>query len=122
MCSTASGAPPSCCRPWVASRSRLSHRYSLSTQTVSPSSKTSIRRTAQLFARRVLRVNRRCRGLIGELQSYVWDAKAALMGVEKPVKQMDQASGPTAPERVNHFPTMSSGMMPTTFCTIQLSR
>ena len=41
-----------------------------------------------VFARRVLRVNRRCRGLIGELQSYVWDAKAALMGVEKPVKQM----------------------------------
>lgn len=53
-----------------------------------------IRRTAQLFARRVLMVNRRCRGFIGELQSYVWDAKAALAGVEKPVKQMDH--GPDA--------------------------
>ncbi len=54
-----------------------------------------IRRTAQLFARRALKVNRRCRGLIGELQSYVWDVKAAqTVGVEKPVKQMDH--GPDA--------------------------
>ncbi len=54
-----------------------------------------IRRTAQLFARRALKVNRRCRGLIGELQSYVWDVKAAqTAGVEKPVKQMDH--GPDA--------------------------
>lgn len=54
-----------------------------------------IRRTAQLFARRVLRINRRCRGLIGELQSYVWDARAAqAAGVERPVKQQDH--GPDA--------------------------
>lgn len=54
-----------------------------------------IRRTAQLFARRVLRINRRCRGLIGELQSYVWDTRAAqTAGVERPVKQQDH--GPDA--------------------------
>ena len=54
-----------------------------------------IRRTAQLFARRALRINRRCRGLIGELQSYVWDTRAAqTAGVERPVKQLDH--GPDA--------------------------
>lgn len=54
-----------------------------------------IRRVSQLFARRMIRVNRRCRGLIGELQSYAWDAKSAQQaGVEKPVKQQDH--GPDA--------------------------
>lgn len=54
-----------------------------------------IRRTAQLFARRALRIHQRCRGLIGELQSYVWDARAVqTAGVERPVKQQDH--GPDA--------------------------
>lgn len=53
-----------------------------------------IRRVSALFARRALRIHRRCGGLIGELQSYVWDAKAAQMGTERPVKQMDH--GPDA--------------------------
>lgn len=54
-----------------------------------------IRRVSQLFARRMIRINRRCRGLIGELQSYAWDAKSAQQaGVEKPVKQQDH--GPDA--------------------------
>ena len=54
-----------------------------------------IRRTSQLFARRAIKINRRCQGLIGELQSYVWDAKAAQMaGLERPVKQQDH--GPDA--------------------------
>ena len=54
-----------------------------------------IRRVSQLFAQRRLKVHRRCRGLLGELQSYVWDAKAAqLGGVERPVKQQDH--GPDA--------------------------
>ena len=54
-----------------------------------------IRRVSQLFARKVIRINRRCRGLIGELQSYVWDTKSAQQsGVEKPVKQQDH--GPDA--------------------------
>lgn len=50
-----------------------------------------IRRVSQLLARRALKINRRCEGLIGELQSYVWDSKAAALGVEKPVKQKDHA-------------------------------
>ena len=55
-----------------------------------------IRRVSQLFARRRLMVHReRCRGLIGELQSYAWDTKAARqLGVERPVKQQDH--GPDA--------------------------
>lgn len=52
-----------------------------------------IRRVSQLFARRKIRVHReRCKGLMGELQSYVWDTKAAQqLGVERPVKQQDHA-------------------------------
>lgn len=53
-----------------------------------------IRRVSQLFSRRVLMIHRQCQGLIGELQSYVWDSKAAQMGVEKPVKSSDH--GPDA--------------------------
>ena len=55
-----------------------------------------IRRVSQLFARRRLMVHReRCRGLIGELQSYAWDTKATQqLGVERPVKQQDH--GPDA--------------------------
>ena len=53
-----------------------------------------IRRVSSLFGRRAIRISERCEGLIGELQSYVWDSKAALMGVEKPVKSLDH--GPDA--------------------------
>lgn len=53
-----------------------------------------IRRVGGLLQRRELRVNVSCQGLIGELQSYVWDSKAAAMGVEKPVKTFDH--GPDA--------------------------
>lgn len=53
-----------------------------------------IRRTGALLYRRTFRISERCRGLIGELQSYVWDTKAALMGVERPVKTLDH--GPDA--------------------------
>lgn len=53
-----------------------------------------IRRVSQLLARRVLMIHERCEGLIGELGSYVWDDKAAKLGVEKPVKTMDH--GPDA--------------------------
>lgn len=50
-----------------------------------------IRRVSQLFQRRVLLVNEKCAGLTGELGSYVWDEKAALMGTERPVKTNDHA-------------------------------
>lgn len=53
-----------------------------------------IRRVGSLLGRRFIRVHRRCEGLIGELCSYVWDSKAAAMGVERPVKNLDH--GPDA--------------------------
>jgi len=53
-----------------------------------------IRRTSSLLGRKAIRVNERCEGLIGDLQSYVWDSKAAENGVEKPVKALDH--GPDA--------------------------
>ena len=48
-----------------------------------------IRVVATLFARRNLMINKSCTGLRSELQSYVWDEKAAERGEEKPVKQLD---------------------------------
>jgi len=53
-----------------------------------------IRRVGALFQTGRLRIHERCEGLVSELQSYVWDSKAALMGVERPVKSLDH--GPDA--------------------------
>ena len=53
-----------------------------------------IRIVSTLLAKRSIRINRKCRGLTGEMQSYVWDDKAAERGEEKPVKQQDH--GPDA--------------------------
>jgi len=53
-----------------------------------------IRRVGALFQWKRLRVHQRCQGLTNELQSYVWDSKAAAMGIEKPVKSLDH--GPDA--------------------------
>lgn len=50
-----------------------------------------IRRVSSLFQLGKIRIHERCARLIGELQSYVWDSKAALMGVERPVKSQDHA-------------------------------
>ena len=62
-----------------------------------------IRRTASLLARRKIMIHRRCSGLIGEMQAYVWDEKAALVGEERPVKALDH--GPDALRyRVNDLP------------------
>ena len=53
-----------------------------------------IRATATLLAQDCLNINKSCKGLRSELQSYVWDDKAAERGEEKPVKQLDH--GPDA--------------------------
>ena len=54
-----------------------------------------IRVVGSLLGRRGIRINRdNCKGLIGEMRSYVWDDKAAERGEEKPVKQKDH--GPDA--------------------------
>ena len=54
-----------------------------------------IRDTSSMIARRHIRINKdRCKGLIAEMQSYVWDDKASMRGEEKPVKALDH--GPDA--------------------------
>ena len=54
-----------------------------------------IRVVGSLLAKRNIRINKdNCNGLISEMQSYVWDDKAAERGEEKPVKQKDH--GPDA--------------------------
>ena len=54
-----------------------------------------IRVVGSLLAKRNIRINKEnCKGLLGEMRSYVWDDKAAERGEEKPVKQKDH--GPEA--------------------------
>lgn len=53
-----------------------------------------IRVVSALLARRRIKINRNCAGLIAEMNSYVWDDKAAERGEEKPIKQKDH--GPDA--------------------------
>ena len=54
-----------------------------------------IRVVGSLLAKRNIRINKdNCKGLISEMQSYVWDDKAAERGEEQPVKQKDH--GPDA--------------------------
>lgn len=62
-----------------------------------------IRKVGTMTERRTIRINRKCSGLIPEMQSYVWDEKAVERGEEKPVKQMDH--GPDALRyRINALP------------------
>ncbi|MBR3238780.1 MAG: terminase family protein [Oscillospiraceae bacterium] len=63
-----------------------------------------IRRTATLFARRKIRIHKsNCASLIEELQTYIWDEKAGLIGDERPVKAQDH--GPDALRyKVNGLP------------------
>ncbi|MDR2044499.1 MAG: PBSX family phage terminase large subunit [Clostridium sp.] len=50
-----------------------------------------ISKVSTMFALKKLMINRRCRYLINELLSYIWDEKAAENGFERPVKQNDHA-------------------------------
>lgn len=45
--------------------------------------------TRTMLSEGTLKIVANCRNLIKEIQSYVWDAKAALRGVEKPKKEND---------------------------------
>ena len=50
-----------------------------------------IKRVSSLFAVNGIRIHESCTGLIGELESYIWDSKAALNGDERPLKTNDHA-------------------------------
>lgn len=53
-----------------------------------------IRLVGSLFSRGLLKVHKRCKNLIREIQSYVWDTNPTDKGNEKPVKKDDH--GPDA--------------------------
>lgn len=48
-----------------------------------------IREMSTLITRQKFHVHKRCKGLLNEFHSYVWDEKAAMRGEEKPVKMQD---------------------------------
>jgi len=48
-----------------------------------------ISKVSTMFAMRKLLINKKCKNLINELHSYIWDEKAAERGVEQPVKVAD---------------------------------
>jgi PBSX family phage terminase large subunit len=50
-----------------------------------------IRTVAQYLTQGTLKVTRRCKHLISEFQSYVWDSKSNKLGVDKPLKENDHA-------------------------------
>ena len=67
-----------------------------------------IRKVSTMLANRKIRINRNCKGLTAEMQSYVWNDKAAERGEEEPVKQLDH--GPDALRyKVNSLPTWRIG-------------
>jgi PBSX family phage terminase large subunit len=48
-----------------------------------------IRFVSTLIKKRLIRVHKRCTGLIKEISVYSWDIKASQRGKEEPIKQMD---------------------------------
>jgi PBSX family phage terminase large subunit len=50
-----------------------------------------IRLVSSLLARQHLKVSRTCQGWIDEIGGYSWDDRAALMGIDKPVKADDHS-------------------------------
>lgn len=62
-----------------------------------------IRLTSSGFHRRIIKINKRCKNLMDELNSYSWDEKAKDRGVEQPIKQDDHSCvvGHTLIETVN---------------------
>ena len=56
------------------------------------------------FANKKLMIHERCKGLIDELHSYVWDDKATAHGEDKPVKEQDHGCDATR-YRLNALPS-----------------
>lgn len=48
-----------------------------------------IRLVAQYLTQGTLKVTRKCKNLIAEFQSYVWDERSKLTGIDKPLKEND---------------------------------
>lgn len=50
-----------------------------------------IRYTQKMIANEDLKIDLRCKNLIDELQTYSWDSKKALLGLDVPIKENDHA-------------------------------
>lgn len=48
-----------------------------------------IKTVAGMMTNRKIRIHRRCVNLRKQLETYIWDQKAALRGIEQPLKQLD---------------------------------
>jgi PBSX family phage terminase large subunit len=62
-----------------------------------------IRFVAKLLCQGTLKICRHCRHLRREIQSYVWDERAARKGVERPVKENDHALDSLRYALYSHF-------------------
>lgn len=63
-----------------------------------------IRVVNTMFANKKIMIHERCRGLIDELRSYVWDDKASAHGEDKPVKEADHGADALR-YRINNLPS-----------------
>lgn len=63
-----------------------------------------IRVVNTMFANKKIMISERCRGLIDELHSYVWDDKASAHGEDKPVKEADHGVDALR-YRINNLPS-----------------
>lgn len=62
-----------------------------------------IRLVGKYFNNGTLKICRNCTELIKEMQSYVWDAKCAITGVDRPLKQSDHLIDATRYGIFSHF-------------------
>ncbi|MFJ6566235.1 PBSX family phage terminase large subunit [Streptomyces sp. NPDC091292] len=53
--------------------------------------KDGIRSVSSAFGENILSIHRSCKGLLEELPAYVWDSKAALKGIDQPLKVDDHS-------------------------------
>ena len=62
-----------------------------------------IRLTAKFFNNGSLKICRNCEALIKEMQSYVWDPKCSITGIDKPLKENDHSLDAMRYALVTHF-------------------
>lgn len=70
-----------------------------------------IRQVAKYLNNGTLKICRSCDALIKEFQSYVWDSKCAISGVDKPLKQNDHCLDSLRYALYTHFFNKDSGRM-----------
>lgn len=61
------------------------------------------------FDRKIVRINKKCKHLIRELNGYVWDEKALLKGIERPLKIEDHGPDALRYYCYTHLPNWRTG-------------